>query len=78
MLDELNMIAKSILDDGGEFWPLEENGDIKMYKSITHYMVKGHQYNSVSYQIFKDRSRYFVSMDYGTALACYRALIKGR
>lgn len=75
-MSELELFAKSIIDKGGEFWPLEEKGDIKMYKTITHYMVKGHEYNNCMYQIFKDGLRCFAHPDYKTALAFYRSLIK--
>lgn len=77
-MTELELIAKSFIDEGGEFWPLEEKDNIKMFKTITHYMVKGHQYNNCMYQVFDDGVRVFAHPEYSAALSFYRGLVKGR
>ena len=78
-MTELEIFAKDIIDSGGEFWTLETCTKGKLAKTVTHYIVRGHEYNEVRFQVFnKEGKRIFVDTSLTTARAVYNSMIEGR
>lgn len=76
-MTELEIFAKNIIEEGGEFYTLETSTHGKFVKTITHYSVKHRVYNEVVYQVFnKAGKRVYVSVNYFAALTYYENMIK--
>lgn len=76
-MTELEIFAKDIIDDGGEFYTLETSTKGKLAKTVTHYTVKGHVYNEVRFQVFnKEGKRIFVDTSLMPALNVYHSMIE--
>ena len=77
-MTELEIFAKDIIDSGGEFWTLETCTKGKLAKTVTHYTVRGHEYNEVRFQVFnKEGKRIFVDTSLTTARSVYNSMIEG-
>lgn len=77
-MTELEIFAKNIIESGGEFWTLETCTKGKLAKTVTHYMVRGHEYNEVRFQVFnKEGKRIFVDTSLATARSVYNSMIEG-
>lgn len=78
MIKEIEIFARNIIDEGGEFYTLETCKRGKLVKTVTHYEVKYHTYNEGRYQVFNSEGkRIFVSTDLMTAKKVYQKLIDG-
>lgn len=78
-MTELEIFAKDIIESGGKFWTLETSTKGKLAKTVTHYTVRGNEYNEVRFQVFnKEGKRIFVDTSLTTAQAVYNSLIEGR
>lgn len=71
-MTDIERIAKSIIEEGGEFHTLETSKCGKLVKIITHYEVKHRIYNDVIYHVYNSEGkRVFVSTSYQGALIAY-------
>ena len=72
MMSELEMIAKSVIDGGGEFYTLETCKHGKLAKIVTHYESRHQIYNNVTYHVFNaDGKRKFAHVNYHIAYNYY-------
>lgn len=74
---EIEIFAKNIIDEGGEFYTLETSTKGKLAKTVSHYEIKHRVYNEICFQVFDaSGKRVYVSKNYVSALAYYNNLLK--
>lgn len=72
-MKEIEIFAKSIIEQGGEFYTLETCSRGKLAKTVTHYEVRNQIFNDVRYQVFNaEGKRVFVDVSYNLAYQYYK------
>ncbi len=76
-MTELEKFAKITLEQGGEWFKLEESEFYSLHESKTKYMPKNYSYYSPVFQIFDSKGkRVLAHTDYRTTYEKYRKLCK--
>lgn len=74
-MTELYLLSKVTIENGGEWWLLEEENNTKLFKVVTKYQDGRNYFNNPpTYQVFIGGKRHFVTTSYKKALLKFNSL----
>ena len=73
-MTELELLPKITIENGGEWWLLEEKNNTKLFKVVTKFQDGRYYNNPPTYQVFVGGKRHFVTTSYMNAILKFNSL----